>query len=81
MSGPRATLRLAMGSAKEAERVAAALRADDDVFVTTRRDGATLRLEARADAVRPLLRAIDDVLACASVAEAVDAWEPSDDVD
>lgn len=67
----RALLRLRFADEDQARRVEASLRADDDAFAATKRIGADVVLELSAPSLRSLLRALDDALACASVAEDV----------
>lgn len=55
----------------EARRVFGALHADDDDFCTTRLEGNVVVALLRGDSPRSLLRALDDLLSCASVAEDV----------
>lgn len=60
----RATLRLAFASADEATRMAAAIEPENEGFVRTRVEGASLVVEAEADAPLSLLRTLDDVVVC-----------------
>lgn len=57
-------LRLAFASADEAARMAAALAPENEGFVRTRVEGATLVVEAEAATPLSLLRTLDDVLVC-----------------
>jgi hypothetical protein len=66
-----ATIRFVFADASTAARVHGAVHADDDAFCSTRLNGSTLEATLRGDSPRSLLRSIDDLLACASVAEDV----------
>lgn len=69
MTQPHALLRLTLATQDQARAVEAALRADDDAFAATRRQGLVVEVELRGDSIRSLLRSADDALACAGVAE------------
>lgn len=79
MTRPHATLRIPLSDEATAHRIESALRADDDAFVQTRREGATLVVEAEAANLRSLLRALDDALAGASVSEDLLRGPPFDE--
>ena len=66
-----ATIRFEFPDAATAARAYGAVHADDDAFCTSRLEDATLHAELQGDSVPSLLRAVDDLLACASVAEDV----------
>ncbi len=79
MNQCRATVRLSATEKARVERIEGALRPDDDAFVTTRVDAEAVVVEISASNVRSLLRAIDDVLANASVSEDLLRALPLDD--
>jgi hypothetical protein len=62
--GNRITLRLACASPQEAKRFVAALAPDNGGHLTATADGATLVLDAAAEAPLGLLRTIEDALQC-----------------
>lgn len=66
-----AQLRIRFDEEEAAEAVLAGIRADDDAYVTTRREGTILIVECRAEDVAGLRRAVDDVLAALGVSEDV----------
>lgn len=78
MTGLRARLEVRFASEERAARAEAALAADDDAFARTHREGATLVVEAEAATLRSLVRALDDVLATASVSEDLLRTRPFD---
>ena len=67
----RATLRIRCEDEATARAVRDAAAADDDAFVSTRREGAIVLVEARARDTAGLRRAVDDVLATLGVSEDV----------
>lgn len=71
MTDATATVVLRHPDEASARTVHDALRPDDDAFCRTRLEGADVVAELRADSPRSLLRAVDDLLACAAVAEDV----------
>lgn len=66
-----AELRIRFEDEGEAEAVLRGLKADDDNYVTTRREGAVVVVACRAEDVAGLRRAVDDVLATLGVSEDV----------
>jgi hypothetical protein len=66
-----ATLRFSFSDAAQARALYDAVHADDDAFCTTSLEGAAVEATLRGDSPRSLLRSVDDLLACASVAEDV----------
>jgi hypothetical protein len=74
-----AVLHLTFPSTAAAAHAAAALAADDDAHVRTHHEGALVRVEATAESVRGLLRAVDDVLANAAVSEDLLKGPPLDE--
>ncbi|HET6405507.1 MAG TPA: KEOPS complex subunit Pcc1 [Candidatus Thermoplasmatota archaeon] len=68
----RATLRLELGTPDRAARLAASLAPENEGFVSTRVEGATLVAEARSDTPMGLLRTLDEVVACIAAAEKAD---------
>lgn len=73
-----ATLRIRLGPQRAAQ-VAAALKPDDDAFVSARADGETLVVEFRASKPSSLGRAIEDVLANVAISEDLLRTPPFDD--
>lgn len=61
-------VRVACASPEEAVALAAALRVDDEGYVETRVEGATVVAVARSESLGSLLAALDDWLACAAAA-------------
>lgn len=59
-----ARVRLRLGSAAEAERLAASLEPDNGGYLSCHLDGDLLVLEAEADGAMGLLRTLDDALGC-----------------
>lgn len=59
-----ARVRIQLGSAAEAERVAAAIAPENEGYLACHLDGASLVLEAEASSAMGLLRTIDDALGC-----------------
>jgi len=65
----RATLRLALDTPAQAERLRASLAADDDGHLALRVEGAVLVIEADAGAPLGLLRTLDEVVAQVAAAQ------------
>jgi len=65
----RATLRLAFESPAEAQRLAASLAPENEGFLQTRVEGASLVAEASAETPLALLHTLDDALACLGAAQ------------
>ncbi|MBN1540143.1 MAG: hypothetical protein JW939_08370 [Candidatus Thermoplasmatota archaeon] len=60
----RIVLTITLDTEEEASRVAAALKIDDDDYVSTTREGCVVKGEVTADSVEGVRRAADDWLAC-----------------
>lgn len=71
MSPARARLVLEYADESSARTVHGSLAPDDDAFCRTRLEGRALVAELQAADAKSLLRAVDDLLACVSVAEDV----------
>ena len=65
----RATLTLRFADAATAKAVAQSVSLDDEGYIRTRRNGATITATAAAEGAMGLLHTLDDYLACVSVAE------------
>ena len=75
---PTAVLRIRLPDEAAAKTVMAALKPDDDAYVTTRLEASTVVVECRAPDVAGLRRAVDDVLAGLGVSEDVLGASPLD---
>ncbi len=64
-----ATLTIRFPDAATAKAVAGSVSLDDQGYIRTRREGATITATAAADGAMSLLHTLDDYLACVSVAE------------
>ena len=65
----RATLRLHFDSTEQAARLAASLAPENEGFVTTRVEGATIVAEAASDTPMGLLRTLDEVVSVLAAAQ------------
>lgn len=65
----KATVTITLGSRREAEALARALKPDSGDFLTVRVAGSMLTLQCRADSVMGLLRTLDDALAGVQAAD------------
>ncbi len=65
----RCVIELNYESEEEAERVFRSTNPDDDRFVTTEIDGKKVIAIFEAETIETMRRAVDDFLACVSVAE------------